>query len=350
MRRCLALIVLALGAAGCLHPLQTNSKVGLTTPVTARITAELEPKNNSSPVEEMAVDGRPCAARTPKVAIVDVDGLLLNVNFTGPYAAGENPVDLFREKLDAAAADPCVCAVVLRINSPGGAVTATDVMWREVLSFRERTHRPVVACLMDLGCGGAYYLATASDLIVAHPTTVTGGIGVLLNLYNLSDFMNVFSIKSQTVKAGPNIDAGTMTEALTPAAKQILQAMATEFQQRFQAVVRQQRPRVDAADGRTFDGRVFTAGQALENGLIDRVGYLDDALNAARELAGQPGARAVLFHRGNDLARTPYATTPNVPLQASLFPVSIPGIDRTRLPTFLYLWAVDPGTERLSGK
>ena len=107
---------------------------------------------------------------------------------------------------------------------------------------------------------------------------------------------------------------------------------------------------MDAADSTIFDGRVFTAQQALERRLIDRIGYLNDALDAARQLACQPCAQAVMFHRASDLARTPYAITPNTPIQSTLFPVSIPGFERSRLPTFLYLWQPDPTLERLGGK
>src|SRR5262249_1691854 len=158
------------------------------------------------PIVAMPVEGGAVACIDRHVDIVDVDGLLLNTNLAGPYSSGDNPVDLFREKLDAAAADQCAVALVVRINSPGGAVTATDIMWHELWRFREKTQRPVVACLMDLGTSGAYYLATASDLIIAHPTTVTGGISVVLNLYNLEDAMNAFNITSQAIKAGGKID------------------------------------------------------------------------------------------------------------------------------------------------
>src|SRR5581483_9187153 len=123
-----------------------------------------------------------------------------------------------------------------------------------------------------------------------------------------------------------------------------------EFHQRFIEVVRAQRPQVDDAAGATFDGRVFTARQALQHGLIDRVGYLEDAFALARQSAHQPTAHIVLLRRRNDPARTPYAITPNTPLQATLFPVSLPGIERNRLPTFLYLWQSDPALERLSGR
>jgi protease-4 len=344
---------LLLGASGCLRPLQTDSRVAFTRPVAIRLNAELEPKNNN-PLTEMTVEADQARGGAghgggPKVALVDVDGLLVNQNLTGPYSSGENPVDLFRERLDAAAADPDVCALVLRVNSPGGSVTATDVMWHELQTFRARTRRPVLACLMDHGCGGAYYLATACDLIVAHPTTVTGGIGVLLNLFNLQDALGVFNIVSQSIKAGKHIDMGSVLETLPVESKRLLEQMADEFHQRFRDIILRQRPGVDARDGTTFDGRVFTARQALQRRLIDRVGYLADAIALARELAGQPAARVVVLHRSNDVARTPYTITPNTPLQGSLFPVSIPGVERSRLPTFLYLWQIDPTLERLGG-
>jgi len=335
--------------SGCLRPLRTDSRITVTRPLDVRLSATIPPKDNACPLVAMPVDGD-CCRKGPKIAVLDVDGLLLNQNLTGPYSAGENPVDLFREKLDAAAADPSVAAVVLRVNSPGGGTTATDVMWRDLLAFRQKTGRPVVACLMDLACGGAYYLATAADQIVAHPTTVTGGIGVIMNLYNLQDFMGTVNIVSQPIKAGTNIDMGRVTATLTPPVRQMLQAMAEEMHRRFQDVVRQRRPALDLAGGTTFDGRVFTATQALERKLIDRVGYLEEAIELARELGGQPGAQPVLLHRPTDPARTAYAITPNVPLQASFFPFNMPGADRNRLPTFLYLWAPDPTVERLSGR
>jgi protease-4 len=224
-------------------------------------------------------------------------------------------------------------------------------MWQELLRFRNRTQIPVVACLMDLGTGGGYYLATAADLIVAHPTSVTGGIGVILNLYNLREAMGYFNVLGQQIKSGPNIDMGTSAAPLSPEARKMLQAMADEFHQRFRRVVTRARPQVDAADGTNFDGRVFTASQALERRLIDRIGYLDDALAAARDLAGLADAEVVLYHRPDDPARTPYALTPNIPLQnAGWMPVNIPGLDRSRLPSFLYLWQPEATLEKLGGK
>jgi protease-4 len=369
MSRLAVLGLLLIGASGCLHPIKVITEDQLR--IEGPISAEIVPTSNARPIVAMAVAADGTARKSPEmaipecfrwfnghrerpvsshVAIIDVDGLLLNTNLVGPYSSGDNPVDLFREKLDAAAADPGTVAVVVRVNSPGGSVTATDIMWRELQRFREKTHRPVVACLMDLGTSGAYYLSTACDVILAHPTTVTGGIGVVLNLYNLEDAMNVLNIVSQAVKSGDKIDLGTVTRELKPEEQALLKEMTNEFYDRFRTVVHQQRKQVDLTQKTTFDGRVFTASQAQKLGLIDQIGYLEDALALARDLACQPHAGAVLLHRSGDVGRTPYATTPNYPIHVSLFPASLPGLDRSKLPTFLYMWQPDPTLERFSGK
>lgn len=354
MKRVVLLLLLGLALTGCARPFQiiTRDRVSIETPIemNGRFVQETPPVSDVGPVVAVPVGG-PCASGTgPKVVLLDVDGLLLNSDLTGAYSLGENPVALFREKLDAIAADPDATAVVLRINTPGGGVTAADIMWHDLQAFRARTHKPVIACLMDLSAGGGYYLATASDLIIAHPTTITGGIGVILNLYNLRDTMAYFNVIGQFIKAGPNIDMGTTASALTPETRKLLQAMADEFHTRFRQVVEQGRPDVEARDGTTFDGRVFTAPQALERRLIDRIGYLDDAVAAARQLAGCAEAKVVLFRRRNDPAHSVYAQTANVPLQSTFLPVSVPGLDRSRLPTFLYLWQPEPTMEKLGGR
>ena len=134
------------------------------------------------------------------------------------------------------------------------------------------------------------------------------------------------------------------------ASKKLLQHIADEFQSRFREVVEQARPEYNSRKSADFDGRIFTANQALEHKLIDRIGYLDDAVASAKQLAGIPRACVVVYHRSNDPARNLYAVTPNVPVQGALLPLSMPGLERTKLPTFLYLWQPEPTMERLSGK
>jgi protease-4 len=349
MKRCIAFLV-GLAAAGCCgHPLRltTDNLLTFNGPVETRskVVTETPPVADNGPVQPRALPGGGCPPGAPKVALIDVDGLLLNQNLVGPLSLGENPVALFREKLEAAADDDSVRAVVVRLNSPGGSVAATDVMWRDLTAFKASTHKPVVVSLLDVGAGGAYFVATAGDLIMALPTTVTGGIGVIFNLYNLKELMAQQNIFSQEIKSGKFIDTGSPVRNMSEEARAIYQAMAGEYHDRFVRVVRAARAGVRGDDPTNFDGRVFTAEQAVARGLIDRVGYPEDAVAVAREMAHAPDAALILYRRGNDPARSLYAVTPNWPIPLASIPV--PGIDRARLPAFLYLWQPEATLEKV---
>jgi protease-4 len=351
MRSAVVLGLGALLAAGCLGPMKvlTANRICGVVNTDNRVVMEMGTNPDYGPIHAMPL-GKPACGDGPRVAVLDVDGLLLNQDFTGPLSAGENPVSLFREKLDAIGADPRVKAVVLRINTPGGGVTASDILWHDLREFKARTKLPVVACMLDVTAGGGYYLATAADVIVAHPTSVTGGIGVILNLYNLREMMGQFNIQPQEVKSGKHIDMGTPVRNLPEDVRKLLEKMAGEYHDRFRQIVVTSRPKVDAAREETFDGRVFTAREALALRLVDQLGYLDDAVALAREMGQCEGAVPVLYRRANDPARSLYAVTPNTPLQATMLPVSVPGIDRTKLPTFLYLWQPEATLPRLGGR
>ncbi|MBP3957469.1 signal peptide peptidase SppA [Gemmata sp. G18] len=321
--------------------------------VKTRVAGQVETRLDTPPVSPSAGPLKPVVvqAGASRIAIIDVDGLILNTPFVGPLSCGENPVALFREKLEATACDSCVKAVVLRINSPGGGVAACISMRHDLERFKERTRLPVVACLMDTATGGAYYLASGADQIVAGPATVTGGLGVILNLFNLRDLMAQFNVIPQAIKSGEFSDIGTSARALTEGEKAILQAMATEFHNQLIADMKRARPA--ATDAVVFDGRIFTGSQAKARGLVDHIGDLDEALQLATGI-GCPGTNVrpgvVMYRRTNDPARSIYAVTANVPLQGSgLFP-SLPGLDRAKMPTFLSLWQPELSIEKLGGK
>jgi|HubBroStandDraft_6_1064221.scaffolds.fasta_scaffold58255_2 protease-4 len=339
----LLLTSLLAALSGCTDPLVHVSAFG-------DITAALAPAPKKDPVFPSLLPNRPHFLRACLVAVVDVDGILLDSDATGLGSLGENPVAIFRERLDAIEHNPRVRSVVLRIHSPGGSVTATDIMWRDLAAFKCRTHLPVVACLMDVAAGGGYYLATGADCIIAHPTTVTGAIGCILNVYNLQDMMAQFNIVGIPIKAGKNVDLGSPVKAIDPAGRKLLQDMADEFHQRFRNVVLSRRPQVNGQQASTFDGRVFTASQALNLCLIDQIGYLDDAVHLATNMAGLNYSEIVFYHRCGDRALSTYSITPNIPLQDKIVPVNIPGLDRSRLPSFLYLWEMEPSMALINGK
>ncbi len=291
----------------------------------------------------LPVEGRGCRSGEPKVAIIPIDGPMLNK--TRGTGLGDNPVGLFREQLDAVAATPGVCVLVLRINSAGGSVTATEIMAGELRRFKARTGLPVIACLMDVGTGGAYYLAAEADLVTAYPTTVTGGIGVVLNLYNMQEAMATANVLGQSIKSGENIDMGSDTHALSEDAQLMLQAMADDFRLRFIEAVRRARPALASAPETAFDGRVMTGGQAVELGFVDRLSTLPEVLDTARQTVGRPEAPAYLFVRREEQLRSIYGTPYGNLAIGEINPLSIPGLKRSELPLFLYMWQPNPLAE-----
>lgn len=341
MRGVLLTLVLLSSCSGC-----RNLVVG------TRIVGPVETRLDMIPVSVSAGHVQPVVVQpgAARVALIDVDGLILNTPFVGPLSVGENPVGLFREKLDAVACDSNVRAVVVRVNSPGGGVAACIQMRHDLERFKQRTGLPVVACLMDTATGGAYHIASACDQVVAGPATVTGGIGVILNLFNLRELMGQFNVLPQSIKAGEFTDIGTSARALTPGEKAILQAMADEFHKQIIADVKRTRPAV--TDNNAFDGRIFTGSQAKAKGLVDHVGDLDDAIHMAGQLCGAGAARpaVVMYRRDNDPARSVYAITANVPLQGAGLLPSLPGLDRAKMPTFLSVWQPELTLEKMGGK
>jgi protease IV len=340
--RTIVLGMIAAAMCGCRHPLQMIAET--------RAIVHPSVAEDRGPLADMPVipaDGPSCA----KIALIDVDGLLVNAPLTGLSSLGENPVAIFRERLDRIEADHCFRAVVVRINSPGGGVTASDIMWRDLSAMKCRTHLPVVACLVDVATGGGYYVATAADQIVAHPTTITGGMGVILNLYNLQDAMAQFNIVGAPIKAGKHVDLGTPIAAIDDDARRILQQIADQYHDRFREVVRTARPEHDPSKEEDFDGRIFLAEEALNRRLVDSIGYLDDAVALARQMGCAPDAQVVMLHRCNDAVRSPHGTSPNSPIQSSILPVSMPGWERAQMPAFLYMWQPDPTLEhRATGR
>lgn len=353
-------VLLGLAAAGCGHVLPIAATFRGHTGVTADANLRGAVEVRLPPVEvklPAAADPGEMVATVvragqapgsgPRIALVDVDGVLLNQNLGSLYAIGDNPLASFRDKLEAAARDPSVAAVVLRINSPGGSVTACDVMAEELRRFRAEAKKPVVACLMDVAASGSYLLAAESDRIIAHPTGLTGGLGAVFNHYNLQDAMAQLNLVADPVKAGERIDMGTVIAPLDDDTRKMIQAMADAYREHLHRRVRQRRPAMTDRDLQAVaDGRVVLASQAVALHLVDRLGYVHDAIAEAERQAGCSGAEVVLYHRAGYPAHSLYAITPSPAPLSEAIPMSYPGLDRSRLPTFLYLWQPDPTLPR----
>jgi protease-4 len=276
-----------------------------------------------------------------KVVIIPVEGMLMNARAGGFLQATENKVSLFAQQLERAAADPKVKAVVLRINSPGGTVNASTTMYELVQTFKAKTKKPVVAVGQDVTASGSYLVAISADKIVAHPSSVVGSIGVIFQTFDASGTMNMIGLKADAIKSGAMKDMGSPFKPLTPAERELMQAMVNDFYAQFSGKVAERRSIPEADRATTMDGRVFTGTQAKERKLIDELGGVDDAINLARTLANAPKAQAVIYIRpygytgsvyANAEAPTPQtaeASTPTAELMSKFGP----------LPTgFYYLW------------
>lgn len=271
-----------------------------------------------------------------KVVIIEVEGMLINARSGGVLQARENPVSLFTQQLDKAAGDASVAAVVLRVNSPGGTVAASEAMYQQLLRFRSKTGKPVVVSGQELTASGAYYLACGADRIVVEPTTVIGSIGVIFNTFDFSGTLGKIGASSEAIKSGPFKDMGSYLKPMQPAERKVMQHIVDEFFERFKGVVREQRGLDGERLALVSDGRVFTGQEAVVLGLADRAGQLEDALDLARELGHAPGAKAVLYKRPYGYGGSIYARgdvqQPQV-MQLQIVP------PETFLPTgFYYLW------------
>jgi protease-4 len=274
----------------------------------------------------------------PKVVLIDVTGLIVDAERPGLLRRGENPVSRFTEALRKAHDDHRVRGVVVRINSPGGGVTASDVMYRELLRFKEKTGKPVVVLMADVAASGGYYLACAGDEIVAHPTTVTGSIGVVIQTFNFSEGMRKIGIKADAITSGSNKAMGSPFEPMPPEHRALLQGLVDEFYDGFIEVVVQSRPQLSSADREWIeDGRVITGRRAVEVGVVDRLGDLQVAFEAAKARAGVVRARLVKYHRPLEYVGSAYGTAPAAGTQVNLLQLNLGSLDFDQ-PGFYYLW------------
>ena len=290
-------------------------------------------------LQETVIDVDPGLFVSDKIAVVDVDGLLFNRRDGGMFGSGENTVSLFIEKLDKAAADPKVKAVVLRINSPGGTVTASDIMHARLKKFRDENKAPVIAVIEDVGASGGYYLASAADVILAHPTSVTGSIGVIVQTISLAGTMAKLGIDAHAVTSGTHKDMGSPLKPLDEADRKIIQALVDEFYNRFVDTVTAGRDKLAREQVAALaDGRIYSGRQALDLGLVDRLANVEEAIDLAKERCGSKAAKVVMYHRGLGYRANAYSTAPLGAPQINLLNISVPHLmDMTR-PQFLYLW------------
>jgi protease-4 len=211
-----------------------------------------------------------------KIAVIYAEGEIVN----GEGSSGNIGGTKYAEEIRKARKDKNVKAIVLRINSPGGSASASDVIWREVMLTKKV--KPVIASMSDVAASGGYYIAMACDTIVAHPNTITGSIGVFGMFANLAPFLeNKLGITVDRVKTGPYADMPSVTRKLTEVEKQIVQQQVERIYQDFTTKAAQGRGMPVAALRKVASGRVWSGIEAKEHGLVDVFGSLEDAIKIA---------------------------------------------------------------------
>ncbi len=276
--------------------------------------------------------------------VVDVQGILFDVEERGLLGLTgiKNTVAHVRAVLRKIEDERDVRGVVLRINSPGGTVTASDLIYHEIAAYRSRhPDVPVYTLMMDLAASGGYYAAMASDRIWAHPTTVTGSIGVIVQGINLAGLFRKIGIEDSTIKSGKFKDTLSPLRPQTEEDRKLMQAVVDDLYRKFLDRVRSGRPAIAAGRLQELaDGRIYTASQAKAEGLIDEIGYFDDMLSALAKDAGVRSLHAVMFRNEAETDDNIYvAQRPSTadPLAGGSAAAILAGLLPGPSP-FLYLW------------
>lgn len=233
-----------------------------------------------------------------KILLIKVEGAIFDTAKKNMFGGDiEQPITArIKEELSRAESDKSVRAILLKINSPGGGVTTCDIIRDEMVKFKKRTGIPIVAEMGDMAASGGVYISTAADKIIAHPTTVTGSIGVIMQMVDAKDLFDKIGVKSAVIKSGEHKDMGSPFRTLSPEEKALFQEVVGSLYERFLSVIVDGRKGIDAKQLREIaDGRVFTSRRALEYGLIDAIGYDDDAIALTERAAGIRNATIVTY-------------------------------------------------------
>lgn len=234
-----------------------------------------------------------------KIAIIEISGLIVE---------GEG---FAKKQIDRVRQDEHVVAVVVRVDSPGGTVSGADYLFHHLRKLREERRIPVVVSMGSVAASGGYYVSMAvgdqPNSIFAEPTTMTGSIGVLIPHYDISGLLERWDISDQSIASHPRKLMLSMTRPMSDEHRQLLQRQVEQLFSRFKEIVRYGRPALRQKDGDKLEhngvdlatGEIFTANQALQYGLIDKIGFLEDAVARAAELAGTTvdAVRVVRYRR-----------------------------------------------------
>lgn len=293
----------------------------------------------TKPLEERVLEGE----GDRKILIVDLDG---TISFKEKRdllrtRSGTSTVAFFREALRKAEADPDIVGVIVRINSPGGTVVASDAIHHEIVRFKQKRRVPVYAYILELGTSGGYYVACASDRIIAGPAAITGSIGVIAVKFNIEGLLAKIGVSDETYKSGPSKDFWLPFHPSTPEEKKMLQGIIDDLYGRFVEVVSQNRQDVLSRQevNALADGRIFSASAALQAKLVDQVAYLDETIEVMKTALHISEAKVITYARPGTYTSNVYSEAPfQTPQVINLISINAEEFGLFSGVQFMYLW------------
>ncbi len=292
-------------------------------------------KDGTDPLGEYTLEG----SGRDKIALIRVEGVITDQPDKGILRSMPSVVQETVAQLALAESDPAVKGVLLVVDSPGGTVTASDLLYHEIKRFKERSGRKVVVVMMNMATSGGYFISLPADKIVAHPSTVTGSVGVIFMRPKLHGLMEKIGVAVEVDKSGDAKDIGSPFNPTTPEEKAFFQQIVDELAADFYAKVALHRKLSEEAMKEVKTAAVFLPRRAKELGLIDEIGYLDEAVALARKIAGAGDDARLVVYRRERYANDSYYNN-SVSRDGAvphLINVSLAG--RDSLPAgFYYLW------------
>ncbi len=294
--------------------------------------------SSADPLREFTLQGK----EKGKLLVVPIRGVISDAPKEQFIRTKPSMVQEFVSQLRRAEKDEQIKAVLLKIESPGGSVIASDILYNEIATFKKRTGAKVVVAMMGIAASGGYYISLPADYIVAHPGTVTGSIGVIFFRPQVYGLMGKIGLNVAVNKSGKNKDMGSPFRQSTEEEEKILQRLTDQLARQFLDKVALHRK----LDSNTLDeistARIYLADEALKLGLVDKIGYLNDAIVEARELAGlSENSKVIVFRRieypDDNLYNT--STTRLEGRGLSLISLGLPGSLAGLQTGFYYLWA-----------
>ena len=223
-------------------------------------------------------------AKSDKIAIINIESIITQ---------SSNTVRQIKKYAD----DKSIKAIVLRIDSPGGGVAPSQEIYSEILNVRKNSNKIVVTSMGNLAASGGYYIACASNKIVANPGTLTGSIGVIMTFSNIEELMKKIGLKTEIIKSGEFKDIGSPMREFTEKEKKLLQGVIDDVYDQFVNAVSVGRSIAVQKVKELSDGRIFTGRQAFEIGLVDKLGSLEEAIKLAAELVGIEGKPKIVSEK-----------------------------------------------------